>query len=126
MDSSKFGADPGLPQEIEYPKPDAVPDFNKNSNVAYRCKKCRRVVALQENIVDHVPGEGMTAFQWHKRRSGNSFDKPDEFGCSSIFVEPLKWMKAGNFLTSYYFFLGEKSVQEYIMLLQDRRHLLMG
>lgn len=94
MDSSKFGADPGLPQEIEYPKPDAVPDFNKNSNVAYRCKKCRRVVALQENIVDHVPGEGMTAFQWHKRRSGNSFDKPDEFGCSSIFVEPLKWMKA--------------------------------
>lgn len=94
IDSSKFGADPGLPKEAESPRSEGLPDGNKNPTVAYRCKKCRRVVALQENIVDHVPGEGMTAFQWHKRRSGNPFDKPDEFGCSSIFVEPLKWMKA--------------------------------
>ncbi|KAL2895856.1 hypothetical protein RDABS01_000854 [Bienertia sinuspersici] len=91
--SSKFGADPGLPQEVESPRT-AVTDGNKNSTVAYRCKKCRRVVAVQDNIVDHSPGEGMTAFQWHKRRSGNPFDKTDDFGCSSIFVEPLKWMKA--------------------------------
>ncbi|XP_021745822.1 dual specificity protein phosphatase 12-like [Chenopodium quinoa] len=94
IDSSKFGADPGLPQQVESPRPEGLPDGNKNSNVAYRCKKCRRVVALQENIVDHVPGEGMSAFQWHKRRSGNPYDKSDDFGCSSIFVEPLKWMKA--------------------------------
>lgn len=93
IDSSKFGVDPGLPQEVESPRPEGLPDANENSNVAYRCKKCRRVVAVQNNIVDHSPGEGMTAFQWHKRRGGNTFDKPDDFGCSSIFVEPLKWMK---------------------------------
>lgn len=94
MDSSKFGADPGLPQEATSPKPEICPDGNAKSTVAYRCKKCRRVVAVQENIMDHTPGEGLSAFQWHKRNSGNWFDKSDDFGCSSIFVEPLKWMKA--------------------------------
>ncbi|KAH9606330.1 hypothetical protein KSS87_005327 [Heliosperma pusillum] len=93
LDSSKFGVDPGLPREVVSKKPETSLHGNLNSNVAYRCKKCRRVVALQENIVDHIPGEGMTAFQWHKRNGGNSFNKSDDFGCSSIFVEPLKWMK---------------------------------
>ncbi|CAO2822279.1 unnamed protein product [Amaranthus hypochondriacus] len=94
IDSSKFGADPGLPREVESTNPETLPDGNRSSTVAYRCKKCRRVVAVQDNIVNHNPGEGMTAFQWQKRRSGNNFDKPDDFGCSSIFIEPLKWMKA--------------------------------
>lgn len=62
---------------------------------AYRCKKCRRVVALQGNVVDHVPGEGETAFEWHKRRSGNPFNKPED-ECSSVFVEPLRWMRTGT------------------------------
>ncbi|KAL9232637.1 hypothetical protein vseg_007723 [Gypsophila vaccaria] len=93
LDSSKFGVDPGVPQEIASGKSQVSPDCHSKMNVAYRCKKCRRVVALQENIVDHVPGEGMTAFQWHKRNGGNCFSKPDDFGCTSIFVEPLKWMK---------------------------------
>lgn len=93
MDSSKFGADPGLLQEASSPKPGICPDGNPKSSIAYRCKKCRRVVAVQENIVDHSPGEGLSAFQWHKRNGGNTFSKPDDFGCSSIFVEPLKWMK---------------------------------
>lgn len=84
-----------MPREVESTNPETLPDGNRSSTVAYRCKKCRRVVAVQDNIVNHNPGEGMTAFQWQKRRSGNNFDKPDDFGCSSIFIEPLKWMKAG-------------------------------
>ncbi|XP_077241580.1 uncharacterized protein LOC143882064 isoform X2 [Tasmannia lanceolata] len=89
IDTSKFGADPGLPTESEPSK--VAPNEDKPTR-AYRCKKCRRVVAVQENVVDHTPGEGETCFQWEKRKSGNPFNRSDEGECSSIFVEPLRWM----------------------------------
>uniref|UniRef100_A0A7N1A862 Dual specificity protein phosphatase 12 n=1 Tax=Kalanchoe fedtschenkoi TaxID=63787 RepID=A0A7N1A862_KALFE len=44
--------------------------------VIYRCKKCRRIVASQENV-----------------RSGDGWDAETEPPCSSIFVEPMKWMQ---------------------------------
>ncbi|TXG70194.1 hypothetical protein EZV62_005129 [Acer yangbiense] len=91
IDSSKFGADPGLPVEASSGM-EVSP--NGRGTPAYRCKKCRRVVALQENVVDHIPGEGENSFEWHKRRGGNRFNKSDESECSSIFVEPLRWMTA--------------------------------
>ncbi|KAF7147086.1 hypothetical protein RHSIM_Rhsim03G0036700 [Rhododendron simsii] len=94
IDNSKFGADPGLPTEEVSSEVGTAVDAVKVSSPAYRCKKCRRVVAVQDNVVDHVPGEGETSFQWHKRRSGNPFNKCDEMECSSIFVEPLRWMTA--------------------------------
>ncbi|KAI3866042.1 hypothetical protein MKX03_024741 [Papaver bracteatum] len=55
--------------------------------VVYRCKKCRRMVAALENVVSHEPGAGEQCFKW-KKRSGET--EPPR--CSSIFVEPLKWM----------------------------------
>ena len=96
IDSSKFGADPGVPTQVSS-KEEASPDEGKKAIPAYRCKKCRRVVASQENVVDHVPGEGETSFAWSKQKSGNPFNKSDESECSSIFVEPLKWMTAGMY-----------------------------
>eukprot|EP00268_Persea_americana_P014629 TRINITY_DN16548_c0_g1_i1.p1 TRINITY_DN16548_c0_g1~~TRINITY_DN16548_c0_g1_i1.p1 ORF type:complete len:355 (-),score=52.56 TRINITY_DN16548_c0_g1_i1:330-1394(-) len=90
IDSSKFGADPGL--SVEPVSNEAVPNANKPTP-AYRCKKCRRVVALQENVINHIPGEGEKCFEWQKWRSGNPFNRSDELECSSIFVEPLQWMK---------------------------------
>ncbi|XP_059462694.1 uncharacterized protein LOC132191625 [Corylus avellana] len=93
IDSSKFGADPGLSTEISSELEVASNEGN-NQTPAYRCKKCRRVVALQENVVDHIPGEGETSFEWNKRKSGNRYYKSDETECSSIFVEPLRWMTA--------------------------------
>ncbi|KAI7998383.1 Dual specificity protein phosphatase 12 [Camellia lanceoleosa] len=92
IDTSKFGADPGLPTEESSSDVGTSGNSGRVSTAAYRCKKCRRVVALQENIVDHVPGEGETSFGWHKRKGGNPFNKCDEIECSSIFVEPLRWM----------------------------------
>ncbi|XP_059277503.1 uncharacterized protein LOC132031524 isoform X1 [Lycium ferocissimum] len=92
IDTSKFGADPGLPTENISSDVDVSLTKGTTPARAYRCKKCRRVVALQGNVVDHVPGEGETAFEWHKRRSGNPFNKPDD-QCSSVFVEPLRWMR---------------------------------
>ncbi|GMP62662.1 hypothetical protein CsSME_00024669 [Camellia sinensis var. sinensis] len=92
IDTCKFRADPGLPTEEASSNVGISGNSGRVSSHAYRCKKCQRVVALQENIVDHVPGEGETSFGWHKRKGGNPFNKCDEVECSSIFVEPLRWM----------------------------------
>ncbi|KAF5947489.1 hypothetical protein HYC85_013446 [Camellia sinensis] len=62
--------------------------------VIYRCKKCRRIVASQEHVVPHERGEGQKCFKWRKR-SGNPGKNDKELPeCSSIFVEPMKWMEA--------------------------------
>lgn len=100
---SKLGADPGLTSEVALEVQSSQQVDNSNA-LAYRCKKCRRLVALQENVVDHIPGEGETSFDWHKRKSGNPFNKSEEPECSSIFVEPLRWMTGGksfSFVTSF-------------------------
>ena len=94
IDSSKFGADPGVPTQVSSGE-EASPNGGEKGIPAYHCKKCRRVVAMQENVMDHVPGEGETSFAWSKQKSGNPLNKSDESECSSIFVEPLKWMTAG-------------------------------
>ncbi|KAB2079202.1 hypothetical protein CXB51_015805 [Gossypium anomalum] len=60
----------------------------------YRCKRCRRIVASEETIVPHERGKGEASFKWRKRSGHNIGD--EEKGstqCSSIFVEPLKWMQ---------------------------------
>ncbi|KAL8162304.1 hypothetical protein V2J09_013793 [Rumex salicifolius] len=93
IDSSKFGADPALPKQVISPKIEASTANNLHSSSMYRCKKCRRLVASQANVVEHTPGGGETSFGWHKRKGGKPSHKPDEVECSSIFVEPLRWMK---------------------------------
>lgn len=98
IDGSKFGADPGLPAEIVSANPEAAPDKQAPPTSAYRCKKCRRIIALQENVLNHAPGEGESCFNWHKRRGGNPFSRPGDNECSSIFVEPLRWMKTGRMI----------------------------
>ncbi|CAL5420598.1 unnamed protein product [Camellia sinensis] len=97
IDTSKFGANPGLPTEEASADVGISGNSGRVSSRAYRCNKCRRVVALQENIVDHVPGGRETSFGWHKRKGGNPFNKCDKIECSSIFVEPLRWMTTGGF-----------------------------
>ncbi|XP_072955313.1 uncharacterized protein [Typha angustifolia] len=89
IDRSIFEADPGLSPESKF-----FADVSKGDQrrSAYRCKKCRRILALQENVVSHVPGEGETSFEWQKRKGGNPFNRFQEQDCSSLFLEPLKWM----------------------------------
>ncbi|KAL5994771.1 hypothetical protein ACLOJK_024826 [Asimina triloba] len=90
INSSRFAADPALPTESPSSKEASTGD---KPTVAYRCKKCRRVVALQDHVVTHTPGEGETCFEWQKRRSGNPFNRSEEIECSSLFVEPLRWVQ---------------------------------
>ncbi|KAJ4826342.1 hypothetical protein Tsubulata_037597, partial [Turnera subulata] len=89
IDSSKFGTDPGI-YKVLPSKSEGCPDGG-NKCTAYRCKKCRRVVALQENVVDHVPDDGDASFAWHKRKSGNLFNKSDMSECSSLFLREVRW-----------------------------------
>ncbi|CAI0452450.1 unnamed protein product [Linum tenue] len=93
IESDQFAADPSIAVEVQAQT--AAPLNGEKKRVkAYRCKKCRRLIALEGNVVGHIPGEGESSFSWNKRRSGNPFSKSDETDCSSIFIEPLRWMKA--------------------------------
>ncbi|KAJ2485426.1 tyrosine protein phosphatase yvh1 [Coemansia sp. RSA 2320] len=60
-----------------------------------RCKKCRRPLVTDTNIIDHQAGAGQLAFSYNKR-SSNGVDTPHAFpqnrACSSLFVEPMEWM----------------------------------
>ncbi|XP_019187253.1 PREDICTED: dual specificity protein phosphatase 12-like [Ipomoea nil] len=94
IEASKFAADPALLTKKLSLVTDEPLSREACPTQAYRCKKCRRVVAVQDNVIDHVPGEGETAFGWSKRRSGRPFEKADDDECSSIFIEPLQWMKS--------------------------------
>ncbi|XP_030968307.1 probable inactive dual specificity protein phosphatase-like At4g18593 [Quercus lobata] len=61
--------------------------------VIYRCKKCRRIVAVQENLVPHERGKGESCFKWQKRSSDALKKEKEPVECTSIFVEPMKWME---------------------------------
>lgn len=91
IDNSQLGADPGLPIEEKASFKAGTGERDTVSTPLYRCNKCRRLVASQDNVISHVPGEGETPFEWYKRRSSNPFNKSDT-ECSSVFVEPLRWM----------------------------------
>ncbi|KAJ0080885.1 hypothetical protein Patl1_10525 [Pistacia atlantica] len=62
--------------------------------IVYRCKKCRRIVALEENIVPHERGKGEQCFKWKKRSNDPGKIEKEVAECSSIFVESMKWMQS--------------------------------
>jgi len=83
-----FEDDPGLS-----PQSGSCQDSSKTEQhkTAYRCRKCRRIIAVEDNVISHVPGEGESCFDWNRRKSGRPYNNTEQ-DCSSLFVEPLKWM----------------------------------
>ncbi|VFQ97102.1 unnamed protein product [Cuscuta campestris] len=65
-------------------------DSDPKPQVIYRCKKCRRIVASEEQVVPHERKGSKKRFGWGKRRDDDDAVEPE---CSSIFVEPMKWME---------------------------------
>ncbi|CAI8612536.1 unnamed protein product [Vicia faba] len=63
------------------------------SQLIYRCKKCRRIVASEDIIVPHERGKGESCFKWSKRDRESWDNKKQPADCTSIFVEPMKWMQ---------------------------------
>ncbi|KAJ1931446.1 tyrosine protein phosphatase yvh1, partial [Linderina pennispora] len=62
----------------------------------WRCKKCRRPLVTEANVLEHQPGPGQVAFSWNKRNA-SGVDTPHAFpqnrACSSLFIEPMAWME---------------------------------
>jgi len=59
---------------------------------AVRCRKCSRLLVLSEHIIPHEHGAGARAFGVHKQRKGG-LDNAAAVACSSLFVEPIAWMR---------------------------------
>ncbi|KAJ2308121.1 tyrosine protein phosphatase yvh1 [Coemansia sp. RSA 2706] len=60
-----------------------------------RCKKCRRALVTDANIIEHQAGAGQAEFSYKKRDTGGTSTPhafPQNRACSSLFVEPMEWM----------------------------------
>lgn len=72
-----------------------------SSQADYSCKKCKRVVARQENVIPHDPMSGESSFRWRRRGARRWGGEDDDPACTALFVEPMQWMSLGTFLSSY-------------------------
>ncbi|XP_037243770.1 dual specificity protein phosphatase 12 isoform X2 [Falco rusticolus] len=64
-----------------------------NTEVLYRCRKCRRALFRSSSILSHTEGSGPAAFA-HKRVTDSA--QLCVFGrdkCTSYFIEPVQWME---------------------------------
>ncbi|XP_063999036.1 dual specificity protein phosphatase 12 isoform X2 [Pogoniulus pusillus] len=81
-----------LPREVFADDPTNI-CHTANTEVLYRCRKCRRALFRSSSILSHTEGRGPTAFA-HKRPTdsaqlcGDGREK-----CTSYFTEPVQWME---------------------------------
>ncbi|NXT58260.1 DUS12 phosphatase, partial [Pluvianellus socialis] len=81
-----------LPREVFAVDPTSICQ-TPNTEVLYRCRKCRRALFRSSSILSHTEGSGPTAFA-HKRVTdsaqlcGDGREK-----CTSFFTEPVQWME---------------------------------
>ncbi|NXX91495.1 DUS12 phosphatase, partial [Centropus bengalensis] len=64
-----------------------------DTELLYRCRKCRRALFRSSSILSHTEGSGPAAFA-HKRTTG--FAQLCGAGrerCTSYFIEPVQWME---------------------------------
>ncbi|XP_072737014.1 dual specificity protein phosphatase 12 [Ciconia boyciana] len=82
----------GLPREVFAVDPTSICQ-TPNTEVLYRCRKCRRALFRSSSVLSHTEGSGPTAFA-HKRMMdsaqlcGDGHEK-----CTSYFTEPVQWME---------------------------------
>ncbi|XP_061493889.1 dual specificity protein phosphatase 12 [Rhineura floridana] len=81
-----------LPRDVFAVDPNTVQQ-TPNSEVLYRCRKCRRLLFRSSSILCHDEGKGPAAFA-HKRLSGPAlFHCDGQSKCTSYFIEPVQWME---------------------------------
>ncbi|KAL2102222.1 hypothetical protein ACEWY4_001390 [Coilia grayii] len=73
-----------LPKEVFA----ADPGQTSSTEIAYRCRKCRRTLFCGSSILSHELGSGSAAFP-HKKTAGSGH----QAGCTSYFIEPVRWME---------------------------------
>eukprot|EP01147_Barroeca_monosierra_P003534 gene3534-8314_t len=74
-----------VPPDVLAPDPISLPVHAEGSCI--RCKKCRRILLQDRNLLSHVPSIGQLSFS-HRRRDATL----SESVCSSHFCEPMVWM----------------------------------
>ncbi|XP_026513193.1 dual specificity protein phosphatase 12 [Terrapene carolina triunguis] len=81
-----------LPREVFAVDPTSVCQ-TLNSEVLYRCRKCRRSLFRSSSILAHAEGSGPAAFA-HKRITDPAQLRNDSrVKCTSYFIEPVQWME---------------------------------
>ncbi|NXN33551.1 DUS12 phosphatase, partial [Nycticryphes semicollaris] len=81
-----------LPREVFAVDPTSICQ-NPNTEVLYRCRKCRRALFRGSSILSHTEGSGPTAFA-HKRVTDAARLRGAGPGrCTSYFTEPVQWME---------------------------------
>ncbi|KAI5068032.1 hypothetical protein GOP47_0016377 [Adiantum capillus-veneris] len=88
IQNSSFAADPALCIRTHSHEQLEQSDFG--TPLLYRCKKCRRIVACQENVLTHEQEGGRLPVR--KNDKGPLWSEVHTVECTSIFVEPMQWM----------------------------------
>ena len=97
VESSSYAMDPGSVVVNVSAAPSNSQEGEIKGPAVYRCKKCRRVIARDENVIGHDVGGGEASFKWNKRGGGRSGKEESERpACTSLFVEPMQWMTTGQ------------------------------
>eukprot|EP00249_Psilotum_nudum_P019208 c27142_g1_i2 orf=166-816(+) len=97
IEMSRFAVDPVETSNLMVKLENQISNFNlpqhsqERHSASYRCKRCRRILAVESNVLLHSPGKGDVSFR-RKKRDKSLFDEEREPGCTSIFVEPMQWM----------------------------------
>lgn len=96
IESSRYAADPGVTTNKSEEDDAGVPSALQASSAQYSCKKCKRVIACQENVIPHDPISGESSFRWRRRGVRRWGGENDDPACTSLFVEPMQWMSPGT------------------------------
>lgn len=71
-------------KEVEGTAPDEPSQLR-----VYCCRQCRTQLFTEDDVVEHSPADGQSAFSWKKRERSNA-----DVSCTSLFLEEQEWMSA--------------------------------
>ncbi|XP_025921291.1 dual specificity protein phosphatase 12 [Apteryx rowi] len=81
-----------LPQEVFAVDPTSICQ-TPNTEVLYRCRKCRCSLFHSSSILSHMEGSGPTAFAHKRIRDSTQLHDHGRDKCTSYFIEPVQWME---------------------------------
>ncbi|KFV46231.1 Dual specificity protein phosphatase 12, partial [Gavia stellata] len=81
-----------LPREVFAVDPTDVHQ-TPNTEVLYRCRKCRRALFRSSSVLSHAEGSGATAFARKRITDSAQLCGDGREKCTSYFTEPVQWME---------------------------------
>ncbi|NXA41967.1 DUS12 phosphatase, partial [Eudromia elegans] len=81
-----------LPREVFAADPTSICQTS-NTEVLYRCRKCRRSLFRSSSILSHMEGNGPMAFAHKRITDSTQLHNHGSDKCTSYFIEPVQWME---------------------------------